>query len=71
MALVIDLPPTLESKVKAEAQKWKRTPEQIVIDRLAQTFEDDGAPTVAEVVARIKAIWLRRCAMAQSIRILI
>lgn len=45
----------LENKVKAEAQKRKRTPEQVVIDRLAQTFEDDGVPTVAEVVARIKA----------------
>jgi hypothetical protein len=55
MALVIDLPPTLEHKVNAEAQKRKRTPEQIVIDRLAQTFEDDGVPTVAEVVARIMA----------------
>ncbi len=55
MAFVIDLPPTLEYKVKAEAQKWQRTPEQIVIDRLAQTFADDGVPTVVEVVARIKA----------------
>ncbi|MCE7981382.1 MAG: hypothetical protein DYG89_09340 [Caldilinea sp. CFX5] len=52
---MIDLPPMLENKVKAEAQKRKRTPEQVVIDRLAQTFEDDGVPTVAEVVARIKA----------------
>lgn len=55
MALLIDLPPTLEHKVKAEAQKRKRTPEQIVIDRLTQTFAADDVPTVAEVVARIKA----------------
>lgn len=55
MALLIDLPPTLESKVKAEAQKRKRTLEQIVVDRLAQTFADDGTPTMAEVVARIMA----------------
>ncbi|MEZ4870547.1 MAG: hypothetical protein R3C14_54965 [Caldilineaceae bacterium] len=55
MALLIDLPPTLEHQVKVEAEKQKRTPEQVVIERLAQTFADDDVPTVAEVVARIKA----------------
>lgn len=55
MALVIDLSPTLEDKVKAEARKRKRTPEQIVLERLTQSFVDDDGPTVAEVVARIKA----------------
>ena len=55
MALLIDLPPTLEYKVKAEAKKQKRTLEQVVIDRLTQTFAEDDVPTVAEVVARIKA----------------
>lgn len=55
MALLIDLPATLEHKVKAEAQKQKRTLEQVVIDRLAQTFAEDDMPTLAEVVARIKS----------------
>ncbi|MEZ4870549.1 MAG: hypothetical protein R3C14_54975 [Caldilineaceae bacterium] len=38
MALLIDLPLTLEHQVKAEAEKQKRTPEQIVIEQLAQTL---------------------------------
>ena len=55
MDLLIDLSPTLEDKVKAEARKRKRTPEQIVLERLVQSFANDDGPTIAEVVARIKA----------------
>jgi len=55
MALVIDLSYTLEHKLKDEAQKRQRTPEQVVVDILSLAFEDDQLPTVAEVVARIKS----------------
>lgn len=55
MALLIDLSETLEHKVKAEAKKRQRTPEQVVVDILAQVLQEEDSPTVAEVVARIKA----------------
>lgn len=55
MALLIDLSETLEHKVKDEAKKRQRTPEQVVVDILAQAFQEENSPTVAEVVARIKA----------------
>jgi len=55
MTLLIDLSTALESKVKAEAQKRNRTPEQVIADIVANAFEEDVVPSVAEVIARIKA----------------
>lgn len=56
MTLLVDLPETLDQKIKAEAQERGCTPEALIVDILAKAFEDDGTPSVAEVVERIKAI---------------
>ena len=56
MTLLIDLSEMLEGKVRAEAKKCQRSPEQVVVDIVTSAFEDDFIPSVAEVVDRIKAI---------------
>lgn len=55
MTLLIDLSDTLERQLHREAKMRQRTPEQVVVEILARAFAEDQTPTVAEVVARIKA----------------
>jgi hypothetical protein len=55
MALSIHLTDELENKLNREAKNRKLSPEQVVVDILTHALEDDLTPTVAEVVARIKA----------------
>ena len=55
MALLINLSDTLENRVQAEAKKRRRTPEQIVVEIVEAALETDVTPSVAQVVARIKA----------------
>lgn len=55
MSLLIDFSETLEHKVKTEAKKRQRSPEDLIIDIVAKAFEEDFVSSVAEVVARIKA----------------
>ncbi len=55
MALSIQLTDELENKLNREAKIRKLSPEQVVVDILAGALENDLIPTVAEVVALIKA----------------
>jgi len=55
MTLVINLSDTLADKVKAEAQKRHRSPEEIIVDILSTVFEENRTSSVSEIVALIKA----------------
>ena len=55
MVFSIHLTDELENKLNREAKNRKRSPEQVILDILTNALESDLIPTVAEVVARIKA----------------
>ena len=56
MALSIHLTEELESKLNQEARNRRTTPEQVIIDILADVLDGDLRPTVPEVVAHIKSM---------------
>lgn len=55
MVLSIHLTDELENRLNREAKNRQLSPEQVIVDILTDALENDLIPTVAEVVARIKA----------------